>query len=133
MPRLVKYAFSRSSTAGECVVGPPCTKTTYGGSSPAGATASGERGGYTYAWTSRSPGPGTVTARGSGRYAGSGGSASDVRSGVDVPAATSTRTTAGAAAGPAATPAARLPATESSGCQEVYGRDRSVSSPVAGS
>ena len=41
MPRLVKNAFSRSSRGTTCEVGPPCTQTMYGGSSPSGARTAG--------------------------------------------------------------------------------------------
>ena len=37
MPRLVKYAILPDAAPPTCVVGPPCTNTTYGGSSPSGA------------------------------------------------------------------------------------------------
>ena len=67
MPRLVKYAFSMSSSATAHEVGPPCTHTTYGGSSPGGAVASGFDGGYTSACTTRPYRPSSSTWRGTGR------------------------------------------------------------------
>ena len=72
MPRLVKYAFSRSSRPTTWEVGPPWAQTMYGGSSPSGATASGCVGGYTSACTLRPYWPSSRTWFGTGRYAGVG-------------------------------------------------------------
>ena len=41
MPRLVKNAVFAEGAGPTCDVGPPCTITTYGGRSSAGATTSG--------------------------------------------------------------------------------------------
>ena len=68
MPRLVKYAFSRSSLQSDCDAGPPCAQTTYGGSSPSGTVASGLAGGYTQACTSWPNFPSNSSLRASGRY-----------------------------------------------------------------
>src|SRR5690349_23709731 len=96
MPRLVKYAMSVSSFGSARPVGPPCTCTTYGGSSPSGAVKSGLDGGYTYAGIS----PNTRST-GTGRYASSSDDSPPVRY-VSSPLDRSRRTTEYSDVGPAA-------------------------------
>jgi hypothetical protein len=74
MPRLVKYAMSVSSLGSARPVGPPCTCTTYGGSSSSGPAKSGLHGAYTYAGISPN-----IRSTGVGRYAASGDSWPPVR------------------------------------------------------
>src|SRR6266700_2333616 len=112
MPRLVKYAFSRSSEPTTWEVGPPWAHTTYGGSFPLGPTALGLAGGYTTACTVRPNFPSSCTCRGTGRYAGSGTSGASAQSTSTFPLVVSTRMSDGEVLGPAATPTTEEPSAD---------------------
>src|SRR5262249_56016378 len=109
MPRLVKYAFSRSSRRSAWDAGPPCAQTTYGGSSPSGGTAPGLAGGYTQACTVWPNFPSNSSLRGLGRYPDAGRRPAGEYNFFALPVAGSNRITDIPVDGPPPTPTTLIP------------------------
>src|SRR5215469_14955694 len=132
MPREAKYAFSRSRTGSTLAVGPPCTNTTYGGSSPSGAATAGDVGGYTSACTTGAPGAADrATCRGTGRYAGSTVIASRRSTSNSERTRPSVRTTPNGVAGPPAVATTVVP--EAVSPEKPNARSAPSSSPASAS
>ena len=132
MPRLVKYAFSRSSRSG-----PPATpgrrapRPRTAEAPPRGTVASGLAGGYTQACTSWPNFPSNSSLRALGRYPDAGRRARPANR-ASSPSRWSCRPGSPTAAwlGPPATSTTDMPSADSPGAKIRYGMSRSVSSPV---